>query len=239
LSESLSPTEALVRQLYSISADYGAGFENQLDRLLAAGRERLELDIGIVARVEGDLYTVLRAVTPDDSIPAGAEFPLANTYCEATVRADGPIGFEHAGESEWHSHPCYAAFRLEAYLGAPVRVGDAVWGTLNFSSPTPRQRAWDKRDLDSIRLMTAWIGGELLRRRIEDQLREALAQVKTLEGLLPICATCKKIRESDDAGQERWTPIEGYVMKRTQAEFSHGMCPACAERWFNDPKNSA
>jgi hypothetical protein len=55
------------------------------------------------------------------------------------------------------------------------------------------------------------------------ELRHALAEVKTLSGLLPICARCKKIR--DDRGY--WTEVESYVGKRTEAQFSHGMCPAC------------
>jgi len=54
-------------------------------------------------------------------------------------------------------------------------------------------------------------------------LQEALANVKSLSGLLPICASCKKIR--DDQGY--WNQIEAYVSEHTQAEFTHGICPEC------------
>jgi PAS domain S-box-containing protein len=54
-------------------------------------------------------------------------------------------------------------------------------------------------------------------------LSRALANVKTLRGLLPICATCKKIR--DDQGY--WTKLESYISDHTQAEFTHGICPEC------------
>lgn len=57
------------------------------------------------------------------------------------------------------------------------------------------------------------------------QLKEALANVKQLSGMLPICATCKKIR--DDQGY--WQQIEAYISDHSEAEFTHGMCPACAE----------
>jgi hypothetical protein len=57
------------------------------------------------------------------------------------------------------------------------------------------------------------------------KLRSALAEVKTLQGFLPICARCHKIR--DDKGY--WERIEVYIQDRTQAKFSHGVCPDCAE----------
>jgi hypothetical protein len=61
-------------------------------------------------------------------------------------------------------------------------------------------------------------------------LLDALANVKTLRGLLPICASCKKIR--DDSGY--WNQIESYISARSEAEFSHGICPECTWRLYPD-----
>lgn len=73
------------------------------------------------------------------------------------------------------------------------------------------------------------------RQRIEEQLRRsiaelerALSEVKTLSGLLPICAGCKKIR--DDKGY--WNHVEQYLRAHTEAEFSHGLCPDCIRRLY-------
>jgi hypothetical protein len=66
------------------------------------------------------------------------------------------------------------------------------------------------------------------RERMIDELKEALANVKTLRGLIPICASCKKIR--DDKGF--WSQVEVYVRDRSEAEFSHGMCPDCIKRLY-------
>ena len=62
------------------------------------------------------------------------------------------------------------------------------------------------------------------------RLQEALAKVKTLSGLLPICASCKKIR--DDKGY--WTQIEAYISEHSEAEFSHGICPDCATKLYGE-----
>ena len=56
-----------------------------------------------------------------------------------------------------------------------------------------------------------------------EELQRALAHVKQLQGLLPICAYCKKVRDDENY----WDQVENYVAKRTGARFSHGICPDC------------
>jgi hypothetical protein len=68
------------------------------------------------------------------------------------------------------------------------------------------------------------------RERLILQLREALASIKTLRGLLPICYSCKQIR--DDKGY--WQQIETYIHDHTDANFTHGICPACATKLYPD-----
>lgn len=62
------------------------------------------------------------------------------------------------------------------------------------------------------------------------QLQDALAKVKQLSGFLPICASCKKIR--DDKGY--WNQIESYIRDHSEAEFSHGICPDCMRKLYPD-----
>jgi len=64
--------------------------------------------------------------------------------------------------------------------------------------------------------------------RLVTQLRDALAKVKILSGLLPICASCKKIR--DDSGY--WTQVEVYVREHSDADFTHSICPECAAKLY-------
>jgi PAS domain S-box-containing protein len=84
------------------------------------------------------------------------------------------------------------------------------------------------------------IGASMIARNINDQkqheaereqligeLQSALMHVQTLSGLLPICASCKKIR--DDQGY--WTQVEVYLTARSQAEFTHGICPECEQQY--------
>jgi PAS domain S-box-containing protein len=95
--------------------------------------------------------------------------------------------------------------------GSPRFHADHFEGTLSvFTDITERKRAEEARE----QLIT--------------ELQQALAQVKTLSGLLPICANCKKIR--DDHGY--WHQVEEYVRDHTEADFSHGLCPDCAQKLY-------
>jgi AmiR/NasT family two-component response regulator len=69
-------------------------------------------------------------------------------------------------------------------------------------------------------------------RRLNIELQLALDNVKALNGLLPICASCKKIR--DDKGY--WEGVESYIKKHADVEFSHGLCPDCITRLYPEYK---
>lgn len=68
------------------------------------------------------------------------------------------------------------------------------------------------------------------RQRLLTELQEALSRVKTLSGLIPICASCKKVR--NDAGY--WESVEVYIRDHTDAEMTHGLCPDCMQRLLED-----
>lgn len=88
--------------------------------------------------------------------------------------------------------------------------------------------SWEDEVLAIVRDITERKRAEQEREALIEELRNALAQVKTLSGLLPICAACKRIR--DDNGY--WRQIEAYIGEHSEAEFSHGICPECARRLY-------
>jgi hypothetical protein len=71
---------------------------------------------------------------------------------------------------------------------------------------------------------------ERQREELLSELQSALTHVKTLRGLLPICAWCKKIR--NDHGY--WQDVETYIHDHSDADFSHGICPECNEKYYKE-----
>lgn len=82
--------------------------------------------------------------------------------------------------------------------------------------------------VESFQDITDRKNAEIERDKLLEELRRALSKVKLLSGFLPICASCKKIR--DDKGY--WNQLESYIRNHSEAEFSHSICPDCAKKLY-------
>jgi urea transport system substrate-binding protein len=121
---------------------------------------------------------------------------------------------------------------LKRFLSVPVFDGErivAVVGVGNKATP------YTDSDEGQLYLLMQGMWQIVQRKRAEEErerliedLQRALAEVKALSGLLPICASCKKVR--DDKGY--WTQIERYIEARSDASFSHSICPDCLEKLY-------
>jgi len=165
-------TEHALRAMHEITSAHGLSFHDKVRALLESGCQQLKLPLGILSHIYDDNYEIVEVVSPDKSIVPGTVFRLGDTYCRETLKADGVIGFEHAANSNWKNHPCYQMFKLETYLGVPVLAGSKVYGTLNFSSPTPRKSRFTASDVEILRLMGQWVGGEIYRQQSEHALKQ-------------------------------------------------------------------
>ena len=107
------------------------------------------------------------------------------------------------GLTRWIAHTCQ-----------PVRDGEGRFaGTRGSNRDITKRKAAEQE-----------------RERLVVELQEALARVKLLSGIIPICASCKKIR--DDRGY--WQQVEAYIGTHSEAEFTHGICPDCAKRIYGE-----
>ena len=90
---------------------------------------------------------------------------------------------------------------------------------------------WNRSLRNQVRKRTKALNEELEeRKKAERELQEALDNIKTLEGLVPICAKCKKIR--DDKGY--WNNLEEYIQKHSHVSFSHGLCSECSDELYGN-----
>jgi GAF domain-containing protein len=120
---------------------------------------------------------------------------------------------------------------LKSFYGLPVMLEGVLLAVLTFNS----RRAFDLSPADqdlldsfvaqaalAIHNATLFEAEAHARREVE----LALAQVKQLHGMLPICAYCKKVRND----RNYWETIESYIGERSAATFSHGICPECRDK---------
>ncbi len=170
MEATLRENEEFIRTLYEITS-MKESFELKVRKLLKLGTKRFNLPIGMLTNIKGNHSIVIEAISPDNSINNGDAYELNSLYCIETIRSHAPISLKHASQSEWATHPCYQAHKLEAYLGVPVFIADQVYGTLNFSSKTPLEQETTETNKNLIQLMAQWIGEELERLHTDQQLR--------------------------------------------------------------------
>ena len=158
-----------LRQFHDIVSDQSLSFDNKTQKLLTFGLNVFNLDLAIISKVEDQCYTVLYAVTPNNDLAIGTEFDLEGTYCTHTLKAGSALAFHNVSQSEIADHPCFANFQLESYIGAPIKIGNEVFGTVNFSSADSSPVFTDQA-YDYIELFAQWLGAEFARNQTKDRL---------------------------------------------------------------------
>jgi PAS domain S-box-containing protein len=139
---------------------------------------------------------------PDGQTPMKTEErPLARSLCGEQVRDMECVLISKKGQAHHFTVNASPLINQQGHLWGGIAV---------FTDITERKQAAEAQ---------AHLLGEL---------QESLKEIKTLRGLVPICAHCKNVR--DDSGF--WQQVEDYLQQRTEAEFSHGICPQCFEKHY-------
>ncbi|MCA1961016.1 MAG: hypothetical protein LDL33_09480 [Desulfomonile sp.] len=121
----------------------------------------------------------------------------------------------------WETHYAELLAEYERLLGQAqrlVRLADLVQRDLNISNESLKKEMELRKQI------------EIEREGLIQELQAALDKVKTLSGLLPICAACKKVRS--DEGY--WQEIAAYIREHSEADFTHTICPDCARKLYPD-----
>ncbi len=189
-----------------------------------------EIEVLVSARVEDNPYH------PGDKASLNT-----GLYCETVMSTREELFVPDAlKDPKWNHNPDIPLGMI-CYLGYPLLwPDDDIFGTICILDT--KENYFSDQMTESVRLFKANVESYLAllfevneRKRVEEEkerliveLQCALTQVKRLSGLIPICASCKKIR--DDTGY--WRQVEEYVSDHSEAKFSHGICPDCIKSQY-------
>lgn len=159
------------------------------------------------------------------------ETPREHAFCAHTILGDEVMIVEDAtADQRFADNPLVTADpHIRFYAGAPLidREGLAI-GSICVIDRKPRPLTSEQNK--ALQALARQIISQLEFRKTCAALVDALTEVKTLHGLLPICAHCKEIR--NDTGY--WQSVESYLKAHTEAELSHGICPKCLKERHPD-----
>lgn len=195
-----------------------------------------------------DAETTAGAAASDPAaLAANQPFARRAAICIALILAVSSLGyidflsgFEFSFFVFYFLPVGFAAGRLGFLAGLCLAVYSAiVWAVADLSAghtySNPIYALWSAMARLTAFLTVAWLvarNSALIEREraIATRLRQSLAQVNLLQGMLPICAACKRIRNASGD----WEQMERYIQNHSAAKFSHGYCPECAKNWLQD-----
>lgn len=172
----------MLKKLHELTSDESLSFEQKIIAILELGLEAFQQQHAIVSLISGDEYTIKYVVSSDPALVPGLSFSLGQTYCCHTLQANEALGFSNASQVPTiATHPCYETFRLESYIGARIVVMGELYGTLNFSSPSARNKPFSNDDIDFINLFAQWIGVEISRHIEQQKLKQRIELQQQME----------------------------------------------------------
>lgn len=159
----------LLRDLAEPPADPDA--DALLGQLLGRARQRLDVDVGLLARVDRtdgtDSWAVSRLVGDSTAVPAGPSSPLTETHCRQTLDSEGVVAVADATRAGENGDPPDGT--PPAYIGATVTVDGQSWGTLSFAASEPRREPFTGRERTAVCLLARRVGAELEQRPTDER----------------------------------------------------------------------
>jgi len=175
--------------LYSfldVTMDPEASFDEQAGALLELCCDTLGFDVGVLSRVSDHDYEIRAVHAPGEHISAGESFDLEDTYCKHVVDTASVEWFFDAVDAGRVESRSYTSTGHEAFLGLPVTVGDDLYGTLCLTSEESRSEPITDADVALARLVTEWVGSDLLRARRQRELESLTERLESLVETTPL-----------------------------------------------------
>ena len=190
----------------------------------------------IMRLVESDIEVFVSSHSKGNPYHPGDKehFVGSGLYCETVINTKDKLLVPNALVDEKWKHNPDVQLNMISYLGFPITLPDeAPFGTIcvldykeNAYSETYERFIENFRDIIQSHLELFYMNKTLgdTNKHLVDYIKE----IQILRGIVPICSYCKKIRDAE--GQ--WSEIETYITKRSEAKFSHGICPTCREKHY-------
>jgi PAS domain S-box-containing protein len=159
--------EALLRRAHEVTGNLDRSFEEQVQQLLALGREALDTDVAMFTRVEDGQVTIEAIDPPGAALSAGDTRPIGElAYCERVVEnARAVVRSRTEGDT-----PLVEGRRIDRYLGVPVWQGDEVYGSFCFYDVDADREDFSEWERSFVDLQSNWIGAQLTRRQTQREL---------------------------------------------------------------------
>ncbi|MEI7744033.1 MAG: ATP-binding protein [Chloroflexota bacterium] len=162
--------ETALRQLYEITSDARLDFSDKVNRLLDLMADRFGMGTGSLSRVTPEGFEVLEVHAFDGIVRRGQVTAYDQALGAEVLRTGEVVSLPRISATRFRRHHARAHDGLNAFVGVPVVMAGQIFGVLAFSSPKARRTAFRPSDVEFLRLIARWVGGELERESIASDL---------------------------------------------------------------------
>ncbi len=197
-----------IRRLYETSQIADVSIDNLITKLLDLGNELLSTDLGLISKIDADKYTINYLAGKTENLSVGQTGELVKTSLSILSEHHDSIAIENINHTEYASNDFEPPLKFESVIGLIFKVSGKVYGTLTFSSSSPRQKPFDESDLAFIKLMGQFVSRMVETDRQQGWLMDNLNQQKLIAQVSQLLIVADKF---DSSIQEAINKIGEYL----------------------------
>ncbi|UYP46218.1 hypothetical protein NEF87_002503 [Candidatus Lokiarchaeum ossiferum] len=192
--------------------------------------EIINVPSGLIMRVSPpNIEVFVSSNTQGNPYEVGEKAKLSGLYCTTVMQSQRSLIVQDAlNDPEWNQNPDIKLGMI-SYLGFPISWPNGeIFGTVCVLDSKPNAYTDNYNKLVGSFQKVIETDLELIFRN--NDLQEALMKIHTLESILPICSSCKKIHSEEGS----WLPVDDYFRMSKGTEFTHGLCPECSQKMLDE-----
>jgi PAS domain S-box-containing protein len=202
--------QTVLERLHGVASEVSYTRDEKIHEMLEIVTDYLGVEYGFVTRFEDDTQEIIHSVGTHPDLQTGGTAPLAESYCQYTLKNEGQLAVENAAEEGWEQRDAYERFELECYIGVVLSVEDEEYGTVCFAGSQPNETGFDDEHRTVVEVLAEWLTLMLEREASERELRHQQAFMEGLLNSLP-----DPVYAYDDDGtllhwNERLETVTGY-----------------------------
>jgi PAS domain S-box-containing protein len=171
--------EHFMNSLYLLSADATLPLNNKINSILNEGINYLGLDCGVICNVTEDDLSIIYSQYPDEyNLSTDSTSKLKDTFCSYTVEQNDMVAAHAIKNTPLKDLPEHTESGINCYIGTPLYIHGRIFGTVSFSDHQPRLNPFTEQEKSFVRLISQWIGNEMMRAQYIDYLHDTESKLE-------------------------------------------------------------
>lgn len=176
--------EEAIRTLYAVTTSRHLNLSEKMQALLGMGCQHFKMDAGFLVRIDGGVACIEEVYDESGESAKGYTLPLEETFTREVLRAGGQVEILDTSAPQYAGRQAFSREKFVAYLGIPILAGSEVFGALCFASLKAKSNPASPAEMEFLRMLALWLGGEIEHTIQAEQLRHYAGEIERMNQAL-------------------------------------------------------